>query len=131
MREAREAYRRALEAIGNGRYSDALPDLDRALEKYPRFVQAYIARAGARFAQRNLSAAAEDYRRALEVNENLATPLYGLARIYEALGDRMRAVDYYQRYVASSAPDVQETHRANAARRVEALRGGISAGAGL
>jgi multidrug efflux pump subunit AcrA (membrane-fusion protein) len=50
------------------------------------------------------------------------TPLFGLAECNRLLGQGVAAVDYYARYVASTASDVREDLRAEARKRLGELR---------
>ena len=54
----------------------------------------------------------------------LATPVYGLARAYDRLGDKANACIQYRRYAASTSVDVQANLRKQAQDQVTALCGG-------
>lgn len=118
---AQEAFARAVKLINTGRFVEALPDLNNAIEKNPRFVSAYVARGGAHLGMRRYREAVGDYQKALQLDPNTATPLYGLARSYEALGDKVSAVTFYRRYAASNARDVRVDLKQKAAERANAL----------
>ena len=44
----------------------------------------------------------------------ISTPLYGLGRVYEHLGDIVKSCDYYQRYASSNGRDAQNEFRVKA-----------------
>src|SRR6267378_2673170 len=65
--------------------------------------------------------AAADYTAARAADPSLASPLFGLAEAYRALGQSTRAAEFYREYAASTAPDVQPQLRDYAARNAQAL----------
>lgn len=118
---SRDEYRKAVALINASRFSEALAPLQTAIEKNPTFVNAFVARGGAYLGLRRYDDAAADYRRSLELNPALATPLYGLARVYETQGDKVRAVEFYRRYAASNGPDAQPALKRRALETADAL----------
>lgn len=118
---ARDEYRKAVALINASRFAESLGPLQNALDRHPTFVNAYVARGGAYLGLRRYEEAAADYRKSLELNSNLATPLYGLGRVYEKLGDKAKAIDFYRRYAASNAPDAQSTLKRRADQAADAL----------
>ncbi|HET8540147.1 MAG TPA: hypothetical protein VFL83_09785 [Anaeromyxobacter sp.] len=119
---AGQRYRTALELLANREYEKAVAELTQAIVLDPRLAVAYAARASARFGLGRYREAADDYRTSLAIDENLGTPLYGLAECYRVLGDGRRAAEMYQKYAASRAPDVREDLRAISAKRAQELR---------
>jgi tetratricopeptide (TPR) repeat protein len=117
---AAQRYRSALDRIGRREYARAIEELDDAIASDPRLAVAYAARASAQFGLGRWREAADDYRAALGLDPELATPVYGLAECYRLLGDS-RAAPLYQRYAESRSRDVREELRVVAARRAAEL----------
>jgi Flp pilus assembly protein TadD len=119
---AAPAYEAGVALIGRGQYAEALASLDEAVRKDPGLSVAYSARASALFGLGRYLDSAADYRTALALDPSRATPLFGLAECNRLLGQGVAAVDYYARYVASTAADVREDLRAEARKRLGELR---------
>jgi tetratricopeptide (TPR) repeat protein len=119
---AAQRYRAALELLANREYEKATAELTQAIVLDPRLAVAYAARGSARFGLARYREAADDYRTSISIDENLATPLYGLAECYRVLGDGPKAAEMYQRYADSRAPDVREDLRTISAKRAQELR---------
>jgi len=119
---AGQRYRTALELLAKREFEKAVEELTQAIVIDPRLAVAYAARASARFGLGRYREAADDYQASLTLDENLGTPLYGLAECYRVLGDGRRASEMYQRYADSRAADVREDLRAISARRAQELR---------
>jgi tetratricopeptide (TPR) repeat protein len=119
---AAPAYEAGVALIGRGQYAEALASLDEAVRKDPGLSVAYSARASALFGLGRYVDSAADYRTALGLDPSRATPLFGLAECNRLLGQGVAAVDYYARYVASTASDVREDLRAEARKRLGELR---------
>jgi tetratricopeptide (TPR) repeat protein len=117
---APDLYREGVARIGRREFVLAIESFNRALEKDPGLTLAYEARASARFGLGQHREAAEDYQAALTGSPDRAAPLWGLAESYRLLGDA-RAAQAYQRYAASTAPDVVETQREQASRWAQEL----------
>ncbi len=118
-RQAREVYANGVGLIRDRRYNSAVEVLSKALDKDPTLIQAYIARGSAHMGLRNHDEARDDYLLALDLRADLAAPLFGLAEVYRALGDIEEAREYYLRYVASDARDVNEALQERAKEFVE------------
>jgi tetratricopeptide (TPR) repeat protein len=119
---AAQHYRTAVGLIQRREFKGAEAELDEAIAIDGRLAVAYAARASARFGQRRMRDAAVDYRRALELDPTMATPLYGLAECQRILGEP-GAAELYDRYARSNAPDVREELRTLAAKRAQELSG--------
>jgi tetratricopeptide (TPR) repeat protein len=104
---ARERYTAAVKLINDRQYAEAVPVLDEALRKKPGYGVALVARGSAHMGLLQYEAAAADYSAARASDPSLASPLFGLAEAYRALGQPARAAHFYKEYAASSAPDVQ------------------------
>jgi tetratricopeptide (TPR) repeat protein len=120
---AKEAYRRAAQLMREQRFAESAAEASAALEKNPNYVNAYVARAGANYSLKNYPAAIADYFKALTINPDMATPLYGLARVYEKQGDTANACANYRKYAASNAADAQAQLKEQATRQSTALCG--------
>ena len=84
-----------------------MPLLDEALRKKPGYGVALVARGSAHMGLLQYEAAATDYSAARTSEPSLASPLFGLAEAYRALGQPARAAHFYKEYATSTAPDVQ------------------------
>src|SRR6266403_349610 len=118
---ARERYTAAVKMINDRKYAESLPILDQALEKKPGYGVALVARGSAHMGLLQYDAAAADYTAARAADPSLASPLFGLAEAYRALGQSAKAAEFYREYAASTAPDVQPQLRDYAARNAQAL----------
>ncbi|HYY53076.1 MAG TPA: tetratricopeptide repeat protein [Myxococcales bacterium] len=120
---ARERYTVAVRMINERNYREALATLDEALRKKPGYAVALVARGSARMGLLDYDAAAADYSAARGADPALASPLFGLAEAYRALGQPAKAAQLYREYAASPAPDVQAALRDYALRNAESLTG--------
>jgi tetratricopeptide (TPR) repeat protein len=105
--EAQQAYNNGVQVYGQQRYQEALKEFERAILAKPDFSQAFAARGSAYFAMRDYVRALNDYGQAMRLDRTMASPLFGVAESYNALGRKADAVPYYQAYVMSRAPDAQ------------------------
>ncbi|WP_205507848.1 tetratricopeptide repeat protein [Myxococcus vastator] len=117
---ARRAYEQGVQRIGVKDFSGALTSLTQAIQHEPMLAVAFVARGSANIGLRRYAEAAADYQYALELEPGSASPLYGLAESFRAMGRTLEARDLYERYAASSAADIrpqlQEESRQKAAR---------------
>jgi tetratricopeptide (TPR) repeat protein len=120
---ARERYTVAVRMINERNYSEALATLDDALRRKPGYAVALVARGSARMGLFDYDAAAADYAAAHGADPSLASPLFGLAEAYRALGQAAKAAQLYREYGASPAPDVQPALRDYALRNAQSLSG--------
>ena len=118
---ARERYTAAVKLINDRQYAEAVPMLDEALRKKPGYGVALVARGSAHMGLLQYEAAAADYSAARTSDPSLASPLFGLAEAYRALGQPARAAHFYKEYAASSAPDVQASLKDYADQNARAL----------
>ncbi|GHG74151.1 tetratricopeptide repeat protein [Comamonas sp. JC664] len=118
--QARRAYEQGVQRIAAQDFSGALSSLTQAIQQEPMLAVAYVARGSANIGLRRYAEAAADYQYALDLEPATASPLYGLAESFRAMGRTVEARDLYERYAASSAADVrpqlQEESRQKAAR---------------
>jgi tetratricopeptide (TPR) repeat protein len=108
-------------------YSAAVQALNDALAADPTLAVAYTARGSANVGLRRFYEAAADYQDALRLDPTRASPLYGLAEAYRALGRSSDARIYYDRYAVSTAVDARASLQAEARSKSAALAG-VSAG---
>jgi tetratricopeptide (TPR) repeat protein len=120
---ARERYTAAVRMINERKYQEALTALDEALRKKPGYAVALVARGSARMGLLDYDSAAADYSAARGADPALASPLFGLAEAFRALGQPAKAAQLYREYAASPAPDVQPALRDYALRNAQALSG--------
>lgn len=118
---AREAYERGVRLVSSRDYTAAVQALTEALAADPTLAVAYTARGSANIGLRRYYEAAADYQDALRLDPSRASPLYGLAVAYAALGRPGDARTYYERYAASTAPDVRADFQAQARSKSAAL----------
>jgi tetratricopeptide (TPR) repeat protein len=120
---ARESYTAAVKLINDRKYADALPVLDEALQKKPGYAVALVARGSAQMGLLHYESAAADYSAARTADPSLASPLFGLAEAYRALGQPAKAAQLYREYASSTASDVQPQLQEYATRNAQALAG--------
>jgi tetratricopeptide (TPR) repeat protein len=125
---AREAYERGVRLVLSRDYSAAVQALTDALAADPTLAVAYTARGSANVGLRRFYEAAADYQDALRLDPTRASPLYGLAEAYRALGRASDARIYYDRYAVSTAVDARAALQADARTKSASLTGGVSAG---
>jgi tetratricopeptide (TPR) repeat protein len=118
---ARERYTVAVKLINDRRYAEAVPVLDDALQRKPGYGVALVARGSAHMGLLQYEAAAADYSAARASEPSLASPLFGLAEAYRAMGQSGKAAQMYKEYAASTSSDVQPLLRDYAARNSQAL----------
>jgi tetratricopeptide (TPR) repeat protein len=127
---AREAYERGVRLVLSRDYSAAVQALTEALAADPTLAVAYTARGSANVGLRRFYEAAADYQDALRLDPTRASPLYGLAEAYRALGRASDARLYYDRYAVSTAPDARANLQADARTKSATLAGGAGVSAG-
>jgi tetratricopeptide (TPR) repeat protein len=125
---AREAYERGVRLVLSRDYADAVQALTESLAADPTLAVAYTARGSANVGLRRFYEAAADYQDALRLDPTRASPLYGLAEAYRALGRASDARIYYDRYAVSTAADARASLQADARTKSTALASGVSAG---
>jgi len=118
---ARERYTAAVTMINERRYAEAVSALDEALRRKPGYGVALVARGSAQMGLLHYEAAAADYTAARAADPSLASPLFGLAEAYRAMGQPAKAADLYREYATSGAGDVQPQLKEYAARNAQAL----------
>ncbi len=118
---ARERYGTAVKLIHEKRFADALPLLDEALRLRPGYGVALVARGSAHMGLSQHEAAAADYEAARVADPSMASPLFGLAEAFRALGDAHKAAQFYREYASSPASDVQPQLKEYALRNAQAL----------
>jgi tetratricopeptide (TPR) repeat protein len=118
---ARERYTTAVRLINERRYAEALSALDEALQKRPGYGVALVARGSAQMGLLHYEAAAADYSAARSADPALASPLFGLAEAYRAMGQTAKAALLYRDYAASPASDVQQPLKEYALRNAQLL----------
>ncbi|CAM3373751.1 tetratricopeptide repeat protein [Corallococcus soli] len=120
--QARRAYEQGVQHISQRSYAAALQTLTQAIQLEPMLTVAYTARGSANIGLRRYAEAAADYQFALKLEPDMASPLYGLAEAYRALGRNLEARDLYARYAKSSAADVRPELQAESRQKAERLR---------
>jgi len=118
---ARQHYEQGVLQINSGDFAGALTSLTQAIQLEPTLSIAYVARGSANIGLRRYAQAAADYQYALKLDSRLASPLYGLGEAYRGLGRPLEARGWYEKYLASKAPDVREDKRTEVRQKLEKL----------
>ena len=120
--QARQYYEQGVQLIGQRRYGDALASLSACLRLEPALAVGYIARGSSLIGLRRFAEAAVDYQYALKLDPARSDALYGLAEAYRGMNRVDDARAYYQRYVASNAPDVRPELQSDARTKLDQLK---------
>ena len=118
---ARQHYEEGVNLINARNYQSAIDALNASLAASPGYALAMAARGSAHVGLRQYPEAVDDYQAALRMDPNMATPLFGAAEAFRALGRKQDAKLYYQRYADSHSPDVSPQLQDEARRRVSEL----------
>jgi tetratricopeptide (TPR) repeat protein len=92
--------RRARQAIGIERYSDALKILDQTIALLPEWAEGWNARATARYLEDDYNGSMADIAQTLKREPNHLGALMGMGTILEARGKREEALKVYERALA-------------------------------
>lgn len=120
--QARQYYEGGVQLIGQRRYGEALNYLNESLKIEPSLTVGYVARGSTLIGLRRFAEAAVDYQYALKLDPARSDALYGLAEAYRGMNRIDDARAYYQRYVASNAPDVRPELQTDARNKLQQLR---------
>lgn len=120
--QARQYYEGGVQLINQRRYGEALNYLNESLKLEPALTVGYVARGSTLIGLRRFAEAAVDYQYALKLDPTRSDALYGLAEAYRGMNRVDDAKAYYQRYVASNAPDVRPELQTDARTKLEQLR---------
>ena len=120
--QARAAYEQGVKRINARDYGSALTNLSNAISLEPTLAVAYVARGSAQIGLRRFSEAAADYQYALRLDGSMASPLYGLAEAFRAMGRTADARTYYERYGTSTAADVRSDLQSEARQKADRLK---------
>lgn len=120
--QARQYYEGGVQLIGQRRYGEALNYLNESLKLEPSLTVGYVARGSTLIGLRRFAEAAVDYQYALKLDPARSDALYGLAEAYRGMNRIDDARAYYQRYVASNAPDVRPELQTDARNKLQQLR---------
>lgn len=120
--QARQYYEGGVQLITQRRYGEALNYLNESLKLEPALTVGYVARGSTLIGLRRFAEAAVDYQYALKLDPARSDALYGLAEAYRGMNRVDDARAYYQRYVASNAPDVRPELQSDARTKLTQLR---------
>ena len=120
--QARQYYEGGVQLIGQRRYGEALNYLNESLKLEPALTVGYGARGSTLIGLRRFAEAAVDDQYALKLDPNRSDALYGLAEAYRGMNRIDDARAYYQRYVASNAPDIRPELQSDARNKLQQLR---------
>ncbi len=91
--------------VMEGKYAEALSDLDRAVELNPDITMAYQNRGGANFALKNYYDALHDFNKYIEMTKGSPLAYMSRANVYMALGDYKSAITDYNKYIQNRGGD--------------------------
>lgn len=120
--QARLYYETAVKQINARDYPAALANLSSSIQLEPTLTVAYVARGSAYIGLRRFPEAAADYQYATRLDTSMASPLYGLAEAYRAMGRNADARAAYESYAVSTANDVRSDLQADARQKADRLR---------
>jgi len=120
--KARAAYEAGVAQVNARDYAGGAQTLGSAISLDPTMAVAYVARGSAFVGLKRYSDALADYRYAARLDPSSASPLYGIAECYRALGRSADARAYYERYAGSTAADVRPAVQEDARKKAERLR---------
>jgi tetratricopeptide (TPR) repeat protein len=120
--QARQYYETAVKQINARDYPAALANLSSSIQLEPTLTVAYVARGSTYIGLRKFPEAAADYQYATKLDTSMASPLYGLAEAYRAMGRNADARAAYERYAESSASDVRPDLQSDARQKADKLR---------
>ncbi|MHB8876905.1 MAG: tetratricopeptide repeat protein, partial [Myxococcaceae bacterium] len=120
--QARQFYEQGVRQINIRDYNAALSSLSSAVQLEPTLTVGYVARGSAFIGLRRFPEAAADYQYATRLDPHMASPLYGLAEAYRAMGRNADARAAYERYAASTSNDARPDLQSDARRKADGLR---------
>lgn len=120
--QARQYYEGGVQLITQRRYAEALNYLNESLRLEPALTVGYVARGSTLIGLRRFAEAAVDYQYALKLEPQRSDVLYGLGEAYRGMSRNDDARAFYQRYLASNAPDVRPELQNDARAKLNQLR---------
>ncbi len=102
---------KARTAIENKNYDEAVALLDDAVRSDRDRYEAWMLLGDAQLKRESPALAIVAYQRSVSLAPRRAAPFWGIARAYDALGEKQSAKQYYRLYAASVAPDVDDKKR--------------------
>jgi len=118
---ARAAYEAGVKQVTARDYAAGVKSLGTAITNEPTLTVAYVARGSALIGLKRPGEALLDYLYAHRLSPATASPLYGMAEAYRALGRIPEARESYQRYLESTAADIRPALQDDARRKLEKL----------
>lgn len=88
-----------------GKYEEAMLDFDRAIQLKPNLATAYANRALTRMVLDDVAGASRDARRAVEIDDESVAGQIVLGRVYSRSGDAVKALEWFDRAVATDPED--------------------------
>lgn len=119
---ARYLYDQGVSLVIDKNFSKAADTLTDSIKLEPAVAKTYIARGSALIGMRRYAEAVLDYQYAIRLDPSLSSPLYGLGESYFGLNRPDEAKDYYQKFLASAAPDARTELKTAARARLEQLK---------
>ena len=125
-KKAAAAYRKALETASEGRFREAISQIDLAIAADPRFVDAYLSKAGLHGELKEYAQAVEQYEKAFSLDQGY-TAEYRLpyAINLAGMGAFSKAKEALDMFLSSTTPD--ERSRKAATYRLECMTFALSA----
>jgi tetratricopeptide (TPR) repeat protein len=91
-----EDYLKEAEILENkGQFKDAVKLLNKAIEKDPEYLGAYINRGADKSIMGNYEEAIQDYKKVIDIDSNNTLALFNIGNNYRRLGDYLVAINYY------------------------------------
>lgn len=100
---AEDAYAEGLRLAKDGRFKEAMAELDKAIRLKPTYAEAFSARGNVRNRLIQNQRAIEDFNEAIRLNPQYTEAYYNRANVYMDAGQREQAVRDYSEAVAQNA----------------------------
>ena len=113
-KDARKAYDKGREALQKGKLDEAAKQLDRAVEVYPQYAQAWYERGRVHEARNDNDSARKAYAEALKADAKLVSPYERLATMDIQAGQWQDAADTSERLIHLNPYDYPQAYLINA-----------------
>ncbi|WP_299444361.1 tetratricopeptide repeat protein, partial [uncultured Aquimarina sp.] len=97
LKTAEQYYDLAFELEEKGKYAEAIPYLDKAIEKKPDFKPALLNRGADKSILKNYDGAIDDYKQILKYDSDNTIALMNIGNNYKRLKDYKKSVEFYNK----------------------------------